>query len=103
MVMRFIWAIPRWVTDGLESWLTRDGVAYGAVAGKDNRYHGQIFGCYLHGIFNNAEFCQRFFGLDDRGVDFEILAGKALDDFANYLMSVLDKDFLRGLLPHSES
>ena len=80
------------INDGLESWLTRDGVAYGVVAGKDSRYQGQIFGCYLHGIFNNAEFCQRFFGLDDRGVDFEILAGKALDDFANYLENVLDID-----------
>ncbi len=70
----------------------------------EDKYHGQVFGCYFHGLFNNADFYQAFFGLDGGGGDdshgdnfFMKKADTALDEFADMLETKLDIEKLLGL------
>ncbi len=72
-----------------------------AQAGADHIYHGQVFGCYLHGLFNSKEFYQGFFGLTDNGNQsphhddwFMQKADKSLDEFAELLEKKLAIDTL---------
>ena len=93
---------------GQNQWLTSDHqrlVSARLISSQaEGQYHGQVFGCYFHGLFDNADFYEAFFGLDGGGGDdshgdnyFMKKADTALDDFADMLEKKLDIEKLLAI------
>lgn len=76
--------------------VTIDGRPDGAISGD-----GRIMGTYLHGLFGSDAYRARLlqsFGLSGERLDYRQSVETALDEVAEELASVLDKDWLSRLL-----
>jgi len=76
--------------------VTIDGRPDGAISGD-----GRIMGTYLHGLFGSDAYRARLlqsFGLSGERLDYRQTVETALDDVAEELASVLDRDWLGRLL-----
>ncbi len=78
--------------DTENGWLKLRNALYGACPAAKTPYAGQVFGCYLHGIFNNSRFCNAFFQLPNHPdfINIDRKADLALDEFATCLEQSLD-------------
>ncbi len=87
-------------------WLISDNQRQRLVSSQaEGDYRKQVFGCYFHGLFNNGDFYQAFFGLDGGDVSDDWFANNwpmnkadtALDEFADMLEDKLDIEKLLAI------
>ncbi|MET0747173.1 MAG: cobyric acid synthase CobQ, partial [Rhizobium sp.] len=73
-----------------------DGRPDGAISGD-----GRVMGTYLHGLFGSDAYrvgLLQSFGLSGERINYRQSVDRALDEVAEQLASVLDKDWLERLL-----
>ena len=84
---------------GMSPWLRFENGAVDGVMSAD----GQVAGCYVHGLFNRAEFRAawlRSLGVASDGVQQHARVDAALDELANVLARSLDMDQLIAIARH---